>query len=80
MTEIEKLTKIIEQLEKRVTNLEGEVNKLRSPWTMPHYPPTTIPPLTLAVSKCHKCGIDVANTMGYVCSNKDCPCGFGSST
>ncbi len=25
-------------------------------------------------SKCPKCQLDLQNTMGYVCGDKDCPC------
>jgi len=36
--------------------------------------------LGLREENCIKCGLDLNGVMGYVCSNKDYPCGLGGAT
>jgi len=36
-------------------------------------------PSTGLAGNCSKCGLNLSNTMGYVCGSPDCPCGFGGA-
>ena len=61
---IKKLEQEIEQLKRRMKELEDKLNT-------PFYPP--VPMDTPVVSRCPKCGIELNRVMGYVCNAFDCP-------
>ena len=54
------LLKRIEELERRISNLER----------IPSLPTV---PVTATLGKCSLCGMDLYGVMGYVCSNPYCP-------
>lgn len=57
----------IKSLRDKIEQLEARVLKLETPWTPPagEYPRDE--------NKCPACGIDISNTMGFVCDSTACP-------
>lgn len=60
--------------------LRGLRQELSAPaqYIPPIYNPVQTPSLTPNI--CPTCGINMTGTLGYVCSYRDCPTGFGGVT
>lgn len=76
--EILNLRELVTRLSNRVAALE-KIEKREfitldnGPLEYDHY-------LRPAENSCKKCGLELNQVMGYVCSRSDCPCGCGPST
>ena len=62
----------IDDIMNRIDRLENKIDELMKYRHYHYQPPIDIP------SKCSRCGIQLSGTMGYVCNDPMCPCGFGS--
>lgn len=65
---IEDVMTELEELKKRVRELERSNHPLPSPFA---------PGPTFKLNQCSACGISLEGTMGYVCSNPRCPTMLG---
>ena len=57
----------IDNLNQKIAFLEQKLKELESKKDIPK------PPWDVHKKSCQKCGINLEGTMGYVCSDKDCP-------
>jgi hypothetical protein len=76
MSSNEELEEMIRHLQTRLVYLEGRVAQLESgryPYPVNPTWPTTPPGPFYHKPKCGKCGIELSNVMGYVCSDAYCP-------
>jgi hypothetical protein len=76
MSSNEELEEMIRHLQTRLVYLDGRVAQLESgryPYPVQPSWPTTPPGPFYHKPKCGKCGIELSNVMGYVCSDAYCP-------
>ena len=64
---IELLQEQIDQVLKRLDDIEMKINRVQ-----PIFPTAPVPP-RLNSTVCSKCGMEWKGVMGYVCSSQDCP-------
>ena len=82
-TEIEKILEDLDNLHKRMVKWfeEQKDYQIVDPITPPIPYDPTIPIIpNPVISKCGKCGLELSQVMGYVCSQPNCPTGLGGPT
>lgn len=81
-TEINSILEDLDNLRKRMENWledqKDQQNQVVPPFIDP-IPYTPIVPNPV-ISKCSQCGLELSQTMGYVCSQPNCPTGLGGPT
>ena len=77
-TEIDKILEDLDDLHKRMVKWLEE-QKDQQNQVAPLIDPIPFTPIVPhpVVSKCSECGLELNQTMGYVCSRFDCPTGLG---
>ena len=78
-TEIEKILEDLDDIHKRmekwIEDQKDQPNKVVPPFIDPiPFAPLVPNPI---ISKCGKCGLEMSQVMGYVCSDPMCPTGLG---
>ena len=80
--ELNEIMKDFEQLQERLRKyLENQGIPQLDPSPYDPWNPLPLPnsqPQTVENNKCSKCGIELHQTMGYVCGHPDCPTGLGT--
>ncbi len=78
-TEIESILDDLDNLHKRMVKWLEEQKNQYTPTIVPiPYDPTI--PIVPPTSRCGKCGLELSQVMGYVCSQPNCPTGLGGPT
>ncbi len=63
----------IDKINKRLDELESEINKLKKPVKFPEIPIEPQPTKYYYSTRCSVCGMDFSGVIGYSCGNGDCP-------
>lgn len=63
----------IDNLNQKVAFLEAKLKELESNKDIPKGPWDVVGPGLVRKTSCTKCGLTLKGTMGYVCTDKDCP-------
>jgi hypothetical protein len=69
--EVPSVKEMFEQVIKRLDDIEMKISQ-PSPYIPSPIYQTPVTPIT-TINRCTKCGIDWSGSMGYVCTNTQCP-------
>ncbi len=78
-TEIDKILEDLDDLHKRMVKWLEEQKDQQNQVVPPFIDPIPFTPIVPhpVISKCGKCGLELSQVMGYVCSEPECPTGLG---